>query len=415
VCIDYSYEFLLFTKEWNYLRIRCILEDGGLMNKKVLSILFVFAYFAASFLNLVFASESIYQGHAETTDSIKEQSEYFTGKVDKLGRNDVLKMTVSKILDVNFSKEGDEFFAEVTNDVEGNSGVIIPSGTIAHGQIKSLESAKRLGRDGSLELDFDYLITPDGREIPIKGKMSTKLNPVVATSKIIATDIGYTAVGGTVGGVLGLTWLGLRSAISSQGTTVAGGAALGSTVGLGVALYRKGKNVLISPGDEIRVKINTSAKLPVYNKTALLQHELTQEGLEVKINDINYEKDPYGEVSSIILTLNISNETNITFSIYDLALINDFNTLFYPAVFGDENSVCKVIKSGDNLTVKIPFSVDNVKHKFWLVFIDRKNNKTVAKISLNNAYRKISNRSKRHNERFFKKKTNFYQENSPFD
>lgn len=386
------------------------------MVKKVLSIFFLFIYFIGNLSGLAYANENIFSGHAEKNNKEnekKEKSELFTGSIDKLDRKDVLIMNVSQVIDASCANKGDEFFAEVTNDVEGNNGIIIPSGTIAHGKIKQIAGAKRLGRDGALDLDFDYLITPDGREIPIKGKMSTRLHPAVATSKIVATDIVYTTVGGAVGGVFALVYLGLGNAIASQGSTIAGGAALGGTVGLGMSLYRKGKDALISPEDEIRVKINTSVTLPVYKKTALLQHELNQEGLEVKINDITYEKNPFGEVDTITLSLSISNMTKMTFSIFDLALINNYNTLFYPAVFGDTTEhVVKEIKSGDKITCKIPFSVDNVKDKFWLTFYDKKNKKTVAKISINNAYREISDKSKKHNEKLFKKKRDFYNENN---
>lgn len=40
-----------------------------------------------------------------------------------------------------------------------------------------------MGRQAWINLDFDYLVTPDGREIPIEGKMSTKLHPVAEASK----------------------------------------------------------------------------------------------------------------------------------------------------------------------------------------------------------------------------------------
>jgi len=387
------------------------------MNKKILSIIFISIYFIGSFLNLCYASENSFQGHAEKTDTT--QSELFTGSVDKLDKKDVLIMTVSQVLDGNFSRKNDEFFAEVTSDVEGNNGIIIPSGTVAHGKIKQVAGAKRLGRDGALDLDFDYLITPDGREIPIEGKMSTRLHPALAASKIFATDLGYTTAGGVIGGFFALNCFGLGQTIASQGSTVAGGAAVGSTLGLGVALYRKGKNVLISPGDEIRVKINTSVNtsvpLPVYKKTAFLQHELKQEGLDVKISDVTYEKDLFGEISTITLTLEISNKTKMTFSIFDLALVNDFNSVYYPSIFGDSKRLFTELKPGDSVSGKISFSVDNVKCKFRLTFFDRKSKKTVAEISIDNAYREISDKSKKQNEKFLKKKTNFYKEDNPFD
>ena len=171
--------------------------------------------------------------------------ELFTGEIDSLDEKDTIKMTVSQVLNGSYTEIGDEFFAEVTGDVLGDKGIIIPKGTVAHGVIKQTAEAKRMGRDGYIDLSFDYLVTPDGREIPIEGKMSTKLHPVKAAAKIVATDVGYTAVGGVVGGVFAAQALGLEAAIASQGYTLAGGAAVGGAVGLGMSLYRKGKDVLI--------------------------------------------------------------------------------------------------------------------------------------------------------------------------
>lgn len=384
------------------------------MLKKMFAKTLISAYFVSNLFNIAYcAPTDLFKGHAERTDKAPEQSELFTGKIENLDRKDVIRMTVSQVIDGTFSQEGDEFFAEVTNDVSGGEGVVIPAGTVAHGKIKQCLGARRLGRDGVVDLDFDYLMTPDGREIPIEGQMSTKLHPITASTKIIATDLGYTAAGGVVGGIMALNLFGIEGAIASQGYTIAGGAAVGGVIGLGAALYRKGKDVLISPGDEIRVKVNTSVPLPVYKEAALLQHEMKCQGLDIKINNITYEKDPFDELNTITLSLSITNMTKMTFSSFDLALINDYNSVFHPSIFGDTKLMFQQIKPGDRVAGRISFSVDNIKRKFWLTFYDRKNRKPIAKISVDNAYRNVSEKTKKKNERFFKKK-NYYREEDPF-
>ena len=205
----------------------------------------------------VFAMEPLKGSVSENDVYNQIENELFTGKVETLDRKDIINMTVSQVLDSSISMEGDEFFAEVTRDVYGDKGIIIPKGTVAHGKLDSSTGAKRLGRNATLTLSFDYLVTPDGREIPIAGTMTTKLHPVKETAKIAVEDVGYTVAGGAVGGFLALNWLGIEAAIASHGYTIAGGAAAGGVVGLGMALIRKGKDVMIAPGDEIRVKINT--------------------------------------------------------------------------------------------------------------------------------------------------------------
>lgn len=376
--------------------------------KRFIALLILFSF--------VLGNTSVYsevlEGHAEKTDVYEKQlqQELFTGQVEHLERKDVINMTVSQVLDSNINIEGDEFFAEVTDEVKGDKGVIIPKGTIAHGKITQTGDPKRLGRQGWIALDFDYLITPDGREISIEGKMSTKLHPVAEASKIVVQDVGYTVAGGAVGGFLALNWLGLEAAIASQGYTIAGGAAVGGAIGLGMALIRKGHDVLIAPGDEIRVKINTTVPLPVYKETALMQHEMFYPGLDIHISDIKHEADPFGDVNTITLTVMISNMSDKTFSGLDMALVNDYNSVFRPSIFGDTKIMFKQIRPGDKFAGRISFSVDNVNRSFWLTFYDRRKGTALTKISLDNAYRNVSDRTKKKNLRLRKRKTNFKKE-----
>lgn len=372
-------------------------------------------------LSFIGSSSSVYsevlEGHAEKSDVYEQQlqKELFTGQVEHLERKDVINMTVSQVLDSNINMEGDEFFAEVTDEVKGDKGVIIPKGTIAHGRISQTGDPKRLGRQGWISLDFDYLITPDGREIPIEGKMSTKLHPVAEASKIVVQDVGYTLAGGAVGGFMALNWLGLEAAIASQGYTVAGGAAVGGAIGLGMALIRKGHDVLIAPGDEIRVKINTTVPLPVYKESALMQHEMFYPGLDIHISDIKHEKDPFGEVNTLTLTIMISNMSDKTFSGLDMALVNDYNSVFRPSIFGDTKLMFKQIRPGDKFAGQVSFSVDNINRSFWLTFYDRRKGTALTKISLDNAYRKVPEKTKKKNLKLRRKKTNFKKEEDLLD
>lgn len=366
--------------------------------------------------NSVAYADDMFQGHAEYDDTYNQNNEeLFTDKTDTLDKKDVVIMTVSQVLDGSFSLEGDEFFAEITSDVISDKGVILPKGTIAHGKIMQVAEAKRLGRNGYLDLSFDYLTTPDGREIPIEGKMSTKLHPVKEVGKIVATDVGYTLAGGAMGGLFALQALGPAAAIASNGYTLAGGAAIGGTVGLGMSLYRKGKNVLIAPGDEIRVKVLSNVDLPVYKEEALLQKELKYPGLDIRIANILYEKDPFGEANTITLSLSITNMSKKTISGMDLALMNDYNMVFNPSIFGDTRLLFSQLKPGDRFAGKISFAVNNVKGTYWLMVNDRAKNKPLAKISLDNAYKNVAKDVKKRNDKVKQGRKNFYKEDDPFD
>ena len=380
---------------------------------------FISCILLTSFLlsGTVFAQEPLKGSVSEDNIYKNVENEIFTGKVETLDRKDIINMTVSQVLDSSLSVEGDEFFAEVTDDVYGDKGIIIPKGTVAHGRLEATEKAKRLGRTASMTLSFDYLVTPDGREIPIEGQMTTKLHPVAEAGKIVAQDIGYTAAGGVVGGFMALNWLGWEAAIASHGYTLAGGAAIGGTVGLTMALIRKGSEVLIAPGDKIRVKINTSVDLPVYKAEALKQEEILYDGLTININDIKHEKDPFGEANTITLTVLISNMSDKTLSGFDMYLENDYGVKFSPSIFGDTKLMFKQIKPGDKLIENISFSVDNMHRKFWLTFYDRRKGKVLTKTSVDNAYRKLPARTKKKNEKvtYSKSKKNYKKDDDYMD
>ena len=353
--------------------------------KKIISI-FILVMFIFSGMP---SYSDVLRGGVQETFEQDLPSQTFTGEYKQVDKHEVIEMTVDQVIDGNITIEGDEFFAKVTGDV-GKNGVVLPKGTVAHGIITQSQDAKRLGRDGYVSMKFDYLVTPDGRKIPIEGGVSTKLHPVKALGKIVATDVGYTTVGGIAGGWFALNTLGLEAAIASQGYTVAGGAAIGGTIGLAMSLYRKGKNALIAPGDQIKIRLSSPIELPVYRDEALKQEELQYPGFTVHITNLEYEKDPFGEPNTIVLTLQVENLSDKTFS-------------------------CMDIKPGDRIIGKMSFAVNDVKGVYWLTFYDRLTKKELAKISLDNAYKGVSNRVKKRNERIHKKKENLYRRRDDLD
>ncbi|MDD3149686.1 MAG: hypothetical protein PHV68_02535 [Candidatus Gastranaerophilales bacterium] len=336
----------------------------------------------------------IFHGHAEINEGNTPEENIFTGEVSKVTEGTTLKMTVSSVLSTGFNIEGDEFFAEITDDLYVEGGVAIPAGTIAHGTVSGMESSKRLGRDAYVNLKFDYLITPDGREIPIEASMTTQVGKAASVAKVVAQDAGITLAGGVLGGLLALKWLGIGTAITSNGYTVAGGAGVGALLGAGYALGRKGEQVFIAPGDEIKVEIDSSIELPVISEEALKEEEKHLDGLNIKIANYKLEKDPFGELNTITLSLLIKNQTEKTFSSFDMALINDYKAVYYASPFGSTDLWFQKIMPNSYISGNLSFAVDNPKRKHWLVFYDNRTRKPLARISVNNAIRRIDKEKK---------------------
>lgn len=325
-------------------------------------------------------------GHIEKQDTGQQiNKELFTGEVEKLDSHDVINLTVSRVLSSGYNLEGDEFFAEVTKDVETEKGIIIPVGTIVHGMIRVIGKPKNNGRDGWVNIDFDYIVTPDGRQIPIQASLSTKPTAVKSAAKTIAHHTGYTLLGGVAGGFFALNALGLGAAVASNGYTLAAGAAVGGAVGLTAAIFKKGNGFIMTPGDEFKIKIDETLEMPVFSKDAFRQEELFLEGLKVDISEVKLEKDPFGAENTISLGLRINNNSPYAFSTFDIALVSDTNQSYFPSPFGDTSLWFKTIEPGDRVIGKLSFSVNDKKAKHWLVFYDRKTKKPLAKYSIDNA------------------------------
>ncbi len=52
-------------------------------------------------------------------------------------------------------------------DQKSNDDVILPMGSIVRGDIKEITPAKRLSKGPILYLDFDHVVTPNGRQLPL--------------------------------------------------------------------------------------------------------------------------------------------------------------------------------------------------------------------------------------------------------
>lgn len=319
--------------------------------------------------------------------SVTEEGEFidtkmFTGEVDKLDKKDKVKMTVSNVISGSINEAGDEFFAEITEDVAGKKGVIIPKGTIVHGIIQQISDPKKLNRDGYMLTTFDYMVTPDGRQIPIQGNLTTKENLAIGTAKNVAQHAGVTLVTGAIGGLMSINLLGLETAIASHGMTAAGGAAIGGAIGLVSMLNKKGDVAHLAPGDEFEIEILGEVDLPVFSKEAFKEDDIYLDGLDVEIYSAKYTKDPFGDDDFITLQLKITNNSDVDFYPFDIALTDDIKKIYYPSPFTDNDIWFKTIRTGEKAIGKISFSVSSKKNKHWLIFMDRGTKKPLAKYSI---------------------------------
>jgi hypothetical protein len=304
-----------------------------------------------------------------------------TGDVRVVAPGTVLELYLSTEIEGDVTKEGDEFFGRISKDVLVDGRVVIPKGTVVHGVLSTLEGPKRAGRNGYITARFDYLITPDGREVPIEGNSTTRDSKGKAAAKVVGRAAGYTAVGGVVGTVIVLQYGGLAAAVASHGSALAGGAAIGGAAGLTIAMLMKGKSVMLQPGAEMHVILSEPLKLPTMTMPDETAEDFSIPGLKVKVARMRIDHHPSGGVSEITLTLDILNQTENTFSTFEIGLEDELGNVFFPSPLGDTVK----IKPSSHLNSNITFSVDNGKSRHKLVFFKPYSREPLAKFALTDA------------------------------
>jgi hypothetical protein len=278
------------------------------------------------------------------------------------------------------SVEGDEFFAKISKDVLVDGRVVIPYGTRMHGVLSTLEGPKRAGRNGYINTRFDYLITPDGRKVPIEGNSTTRDSKGKAAAKVVGRAAGYTAVGGVVGTLMVLQYGGLAAAAASHGTALAGGAAIGGAAGLTIAMLMKGKSVMLQPGAEMHVKLSEPLKLPTMTMPDETAEDYSIPGLKVKVAGMRIDR----QMTEITLTLDILNQTENTFSTFEIGLEDELGNVFFPFP-SDTGMLSSKIKPSSHFNSNITFSVDNGKSRHKLVFFKPYSREPLAKFALTDA------------------------------
>lgn len=304
------------------------------------------------------------------------------GDVRVVAPGTTLDLALSTEIAPGVTVEGDEFFGKISKDVLVDGRVVIPYGTLVHGVLSTLEGPKCAGRNGYINTRFDYLITPDGREVPIEGNSTTRDSKGKAAAKVVGRAAGYTALGGVVGTAIVLKYGGLAVA-ASNGSALAGGAAIGGAAGLTAAMLIKGQSVMLEPGAEMRVKLSEPLKLPTMTMPDETAEDYSIPGLKVKVAGMRIDRHPFG--TEITLALDILNQTENTFSTFEIGLEDELGNVFFPSPLGDTGMWSSKIKPSSHLISNITFSVDSVKSRHKLVFFKPYSREPLAKFALTDA------------------------------
>lgn len=74
---------------------------------------------------------------------------------------------------------GQDFSAIFLTDQTADSDVILPMGSLVRGNIKLIKPSRRFSRGAVLYLDFDHVVTPNGRQLPLELALTSRADMAI--------------------------------------------------------------------------------------------------------------------------------------------------------------------------------------------------------------------------------------------
>ncbi len=167
----------------------------------------------------------------------------------------VISVQMNTTLSSRTAHVGDKFNATVTVPVYVNGRTVIPAGSIIEGRVTQVTPAKRMNRSGTIGIDFDDLLFPNGARVGVIGSLTSDdpdtRRRIDDESRVSAEGNKRPAVfiggGGAIGAVLG--------GIAGGGQGAAVGGAVGAGVGIAGVLLSKGEEAQVPSGTPFGVQI----------------------------------------------------------------------------------------------------------------------------------------------------------------
>lgn len=267
---------------------------------------------------------------------------------------------------------GEKITAKVTEDMFIDDNKVIPEGTVFYGKVSKLIPPRHVGRPGHLELKFDHFTTPDGRSFAFKAE-ANNFKPSTAKTKLqgFGHIAAHAAGGAALGTLIAYQLFGMKGTIAMDGYNLAGGAAAGAIGGIAWALWRRGPQAVLEPGDEFSMSIDTDMLIPAATSPTPKKPPVSLPGLEIEVVKKKIFKDPLGGGRMIRLQLFIVNRTRQKLNSIDLFIEDELGNRFpvCPDI-DDETETLFHIQPLCTTRVSVAFHADFHKLKHKLVWLD---------------------------------------------
>lgn len=188
-----------------------------------------------------------------------------------------LKLQLIEPVNTVAGYEGYPFSAMLLEDQTSGTSLILPAGSIVRGCIKKLKPVRRLSRGAIMYLNFDHVVTPNGRQLPLTMSIYNRADltmdggiqgskgygealkknwaqtvDITKNSTQFGIDMGEDAFTGAVF---------ITAPVCAMGGAFGGGAFLvGDSI---IDLFRKGEDVILNQGTILDVMLSYPIDVPV--------------------------------------------------------------------------------------------------------------------------------------------------------
>lgn len=175
----------------------------------------------------------------------------------------ILRLRMQSRLSSASASVGDRFQAVLVEDIKADNMSVLPAGCKVEGRVTSVTKGQKGNKPGTIAINFDRLILPSGRAIPITGELSNldrrdnrsidnegRVNNNSATKRKVIF-VGGGAAGGAVIG-----------AIAGGGKGAGIGAAIGAGAGILGVLLSHGQEAVVESGQEFGLLLTQPLRIP---------------------------------------------------------------------------------------------------------------------------------------------------------
>jgi len=189
----------------------------------------------------------------------------------------VLKIRMETPINTLNSSEGDPFTATITEDVKVGNSILLPTGTIIRGSVSYIKRTGLPSRCGELYMNFDHIVTPVGKQIPLyakfaqmdgvtpEGALRGKGNYVYKVKQGYHTGIKMVKDATNYGIDTGSSFWGGYPVIVTVPLSAAGGVFGGTLAFAGksvAALFQRGDDVILGSGQVLEIALRQPLDIP---------------------------------------------------------------------------------------------------------------------------------------------------------